>query len=265
MILVEGGDKMYYKNPGIDNEIEFADSFDNKRFCDLNILQQDFIEDLFGKVKKLSYIRAWKCKYNFKTDIYIKIDDIVKRVSIKKGINNSVHTEPISEFIHFLIENNINQDLINNYLKYHYADGTLNGSGEKRLSGLEYKKDHQTELDEINNAINTKDMLNKILDRFILKGTNSYSQIDVLVYGTKDNFIWLLKDEIIDIIYSKINYYSTGIHFGPLFCQPKDRCLNYNPKYNKYRFLIQIKWYSIFDDYIEYKNTKCMEQAQYIE
>ena len=72
--------------------------------------------------------------------------------------------------------------------------------------------------------------------------------------------------KIVDIlIKSKINYYSTGIHFGPLFCQPKDRCLNYNPKYNKDRFLIQIKWYSIFDDYIEYKNTKCMEEAEYVE
>ena len=256
---------MYFKNSGTDNEIDFANSFNNKRFCDLNILQQDFIEDLFGKGKKLSYIRAWKCKYNFKTDIYIKIDDVVKRVSIKKGINNSVHTEPISEFIHFLIENDINQDLINKYLKYHYADGTINGSGKKRISGLEYKNNHQSELDEVNKAINTKDMLNKITDRFILKGTNSYSKIDVLVYGTKDDFIWIMKDEIIDIINSKINNYSTGIHFGPLFCQPKDRCLNYNPKYNKDRFLIQIKWYSIFDDYIEYKNTKCMEQAKFIE
>ena len=265
MILVEGGDKVYYKNPGIDNEIEFAESFNNKRFCDLNILQQDFIEDLFGKVKKLSYIRAWKCKYNFKTDIYIKIDDIVKRVSIKKGINNSIHTEPISEFIHFLIENNINEKLIEKYLKYHYADGTTNGSGKKRLSGLEYKKEHQADLDEINVAINTNDLLNKIVDRFILKGTNAYLAIDVLVYGDAQNFIWLKSDEIKEIIKSKINYYSTGIHFGPLFCQPKDRCLNYNPKYNKDRFLIQIKWYSIFDDYIEYKNTKCMEDAQYIE
>lgn len=252
---------MYYKNPGTDNEINFANSFNNKRFCDLNILQQCFIEDVFGKVAKCSYVRAWKCKYNFKTDIYIKINDIVKRVSIKKGINNSVHTEPISKFIHFLIENNININLINKYLKYHYADGTINGSGNKRLSGIEYKKDHQNELDEINIAFNTNDLLNKIIERFVLKGTNSYSEIDVLVYGTKDNFIWLMKDEIKDIIKSKINYYSTGIHFGPLFCQPKDRCLNYNPKYNKDRFLIQIKWYSIFDDYIEYKNNKVMQNA----
>ena len=249
---------MYYKNPGTDNEIEFAD---NKRFCDLNILQQDFIEDLFGKVWKLSYIKAWKCKYNFKTDIYIKINDVVKRVSIKMGINNSVHTEPISEFIHFLIENNINIDLINKYLKYHYADGTINGSGTKRLSGIEYKKNHQADLDEINIAFNTDELLNKIIKRFITKGTNSYSEIDALVYGTKDDFIWLLKDEIIDIINSKINYYSTGIHFGPLFCQPKNRCLNYNSKYNKDRFVVQIKWYSIFDDYIEYKNNKVMQNA----
>ena len=90
-------------------------------------------------------------------------------------------------------------------------------------------------------------------------------QIDVIVYGEIDNFIWLKRNEIKEIIKSKINMYSTEIHFGPLFCQPKDRCLNHNPKYNSNRFIIQIKWFSIFDDYIEYKNTKCMEQAKYIE
>lgn len=34
------------------------------------------------------------------------------------------------------------------------------------------------------------------------------------------------------------------------------RNLNNNPKYDKKRFCVQIKWYSIFDDIIEYMNNK---------
>ena len=77
--------------------------------------------------------------FSQKTDIFIKINNIKKRISIKSGIKNSVHVEPISEFIHFLIENNIEKKYIISYLKYHYADGTTNGSGIKRVSISEYK------------------------------------------------------------------------------------------------------------------------------
>ena len=43
-----------------------------------------------------------------------------------------------------------------------------------------------------------------------------------------------------------------------MVCQPKNRCLNYNTKYEKDRFCIQIKWYSIFDDIIENMNNRVM-------
>ena len=57
------------------------------------------------------------------------------------------------------------------------------------MSGKEYKKEHQTELDEINKTINNNDLIDKIIDRFILKGAYSYMPIDVIVYGEIDNFI----------------------------------------------------------------------------
>ena len=38
--------------------------------------------------------------------------------------------------------------------------------------------------------------------------------------------------------------------------QPKNRCLNYNTKYKKDRYCIQIKWYNLFDDIIENMNNK---------
>ena len=69
------------------------------------------------------------------------------------------------------------------------------------------------------------------------------------VYGIK-------KEDIINIILSKKDVYSTGVHFGPLSIQPMDRCLNHNEKYEKKRFCVQVKWYNLADDIIECMNNK---------
>lgn len=39
------------------------------------------------------------------------------------------------------------------------------------------------------------------------------------------------------------------------------RCLNYNKKYAAKRYCIQIKWYSIFDDIIEYMNKSIANKS----
>lgn len=75
---------------------------------------------------------------------------------------------------------------------------------------------------------------------------------------TEVQMVKATKEQIEEIILSKKDVYSTAVHFGALTCQPKNRCLNYNPLYEKDRFCVQIKWYSIFDNIIEYlSNKKC--------
>lgn len=157
------------------NEIKFVEYLNNKKFSELNPMFQNFIEDLFGKVDNNDIIISKNNIYPTKTDIFIKINNKQKRISIKMGYNNSIHIEPISSFIHFLIENQIKKEYI-------------------------YK-----------------------------------------------------------ILLSKINNYSTGVHFSSLFCQPQDRCLNHNVKYENKRFCIQIKWYSLFDDIIENMNNNIVQ------
>ena len=172
-------------------------------------------------------------------------------------IKNSVHTEPVSEFIHFLIENKIPRNIIINILKYHYADGSTNGTGRNRLSVSEYKIDHQEEIDEINKYINTEDLLKKFIDRFIITGRNSTDSIDAILYGVPEDFFWIKTKNIYDILLSKKEEYSSSIHFSRLTYQPLDRCLNYNPRYDSRRFIIQIKWYNLCDDIIETMNNNC--------
>lgn len=57
------------------------------------------------------------------------------------------------------------------------------------------------------------------------KGKNFNECIDTIIYGTVNNFLFITKEEI-----------------------------------GKKRFCIQIKWYSIFNDIIEYKNNKIINK-----
>lgn len=245
---------------GIDNEFEFVKYFNGKKISELNPKFRELVDKLYPFEKEKSIIKSWRNHYPQKTDIFIRINGVMKGISIKKGIKNSIHVERITGFIHFLIDNKIEEDIVIEYLKYHYADGSINGTGKNRLSCEEYKMNNQSAIDSINKAFNDEKILRKAIEKFVIKGNNSDFYIDAMIYGTIDDFLWITKQEIIDIILSKRNDYSTAVHFGPLVCQPKNRCLNFNFKYEKDRFCVQLKWYSLFDDIIEYMNIKEMNK-----
>lgn len=246
---------------GFQNEFDICDELNKKRVNELNIMYREFINDLFLNVEDDDTIICYVDKSNKKYDIIIEIKGIIKRISIKKGVKNSVHVEGIASFIHFLIINQISKSSIIEYLKYHYADGTTNGTGKNRISISEYKIANQNQIDLINKELNKSSILEKAIDRFILKGNISKDSIDAILFGVKDDFIWIKKEDIKKIILSKKDIYSSAVHFGPLTVQPLDRCLNRNEKYEKKRFYIQIKWYNLADDIIESMNKKVMEQS----
>lgn len=105
---------------GFKNEYEFCYKLNNKKVKDLDLLLMNFIQDLYTNIDKNNIIKAYIDKEKKKYDIIIEINNIIKRVSIKKGIKNSVHVESICSFIHFLIQNKIPNEVITEYLKYHY-------------------------------------------------------------------------------------------------------------------------------------------------
>ena len=238
---------------GIRNEYLFVKYLNGKQVKELNPLFRDLIDNLFN-CKDYNYIKCWKNDLPQKSDIFIRIGNEKRGISIKRGYKNSVHVERITDFIHFLIENRVKRDIVIKYLKYHYADRSTNGKGNNRISVEEYKKDHENDIHEINKVFNDEKIILKAIDKFVLKGNNSSDCIDAIIYGEVDDFLWILKNDIKKIILSKRNLYSSGTHFSILSCQPKTRNLNFNPKYEKDRFCVQIKWFNLLDDIIEYKN-----------
>ena len=241
---------------GFQNEDDFVNLLNNKKINDIPFNLQLFIKSLFLDINLDNPIICYKDYGKKKYDICIKIENTIKRISIKKGIKSSVHAEPISEMIHFLIMNKMPRNMVINFLEYHYADGTTNGSGKERMSIEEYKNKHQEEIDKINLFINDKKILYRAIDRFIIKGRNSKYKIDAIIYGVPDDFIWIKRSDIYKVLIEKRLDYSTSIHFSSLTYQPLNRCINHNSKYESSRFISQLKWYNISDDIIRVMNNK---------
>ena len=103
----------------------------------------------------------------------------------------------------------------------------------------------------INQSINNTKLLEKAINRFVLQGNNSLYEVNAIIYGVLEDFIWITNEEIKYIMKKHKNYYSSAIHFSGLTIQPMARNLKYNLKYEKDRYKIQVKWYNISDDIIE--------------
>ena len=95
---------------GFDNEYEFVKYLNNKKISQLNPMFRELIDALFEHANEDSIIKCWLNHFKEKSDIFIKINGIMKGISIKKGNKNSVHVERISDFINFLIENKVDKD-----------------------------------------------------------------------------------------------------------------------------------------------------------
>ncbi len=240
---------------GFDNEFEFVKYFNRKKVSELDSRGKSFLKELFENIDDDMILTCWRNHYKQKSDIFIKADGVMKGISIKKGVRNSVHVDSISNFTDFLYQSGIPIKIINYYRRYHFADGTVNGQGKIRQDVKGYKIKHQHEISQINQYFNTKEMIKLAIERFILQGNNSDFYIDALIYGEYNDFLWFSREDIYKVILSQRDYQSSAVHFGPLVVQPKARCLDFNPKYEKDRFCVQIKWYSLVDDIKEWFNV----------
>ena len=250
-----GGDNL--KNYGVRNEYLFIEQINNKKLGELTFLIQELILFLFPYIKKDSIIKCYKNIEYEKGDIVIQVGCIKKYVSIKMGHRNSVHCESVKKFKKFLERLNISKQTINEILRYQYADGTVNGTGNFRKSAIEYKENNKESIELINKELNNPKTIQKIVNRFIIQGTQwNTHKIDLLVYGTPEDFFFITPKEIHTFIMNKRNVKSSAIHFSCLTIQPLSRVLNYNKKFEYMRHWIQIKWYNLEDNIIELMNER---------
>ena len=245
-------------NYGYQNEYDFVNLFNNKYFNELDDNAKLFLKELFVDITDDALIKSWKNKAPQKTDIFIKINNNIKGISLKCGNSNSMHQESIQDFKRYLENLGIPYSVIDKYISYHYGYARDNGGKtnfSKLLSAEEYKNLYQNELNIFNKYINKTRIIVDMIDRFIVHGRNADYDIDALICGTIDDFVWLMKDDIYDLILSKrcMNY--TSPHIACLTIGPKKRNLDGNSNNWKERYIICARWNFIKQDIIDYKNV----------
>ena len=241
---------------GFQNENNIINYLNNSKYNELNSNIQKFIKFLYPKVKSDDIIYAFPGIIGQKPDMIININSITKYISIKIGNGNSVHQESIDLFINFLTSLNLSERAKIELLKYHWADGTTNGTGKIRVSSAEYKLSHQKELRIINNEVNKSEFLRPIATRILFKGKDyNYDLVDAIYYGDVLNGHWASRSEILRYFTSR-NFYSDSIHFGPLNYQIWNRCLNLNPNTENRRSVMQVKWGSLLQDLMNIESER---------
>ena len=169
-----------------------------------------------------------------------------------------MHHEQIQEFKMYLEKLGIQYNTIDKYVSYHYGyakdkEGKINFS--QSLSSEEYKKIYQSEIDIFNNCINKTRIIVDMIDRFIVRGRNSDYDIDALVCGTTNHYVWIMKHDIYDLILSKRCLDYTSPHIACMTIGPKKRNLNHDSKYAKERYIVCIRWNFIKESIIDFKKN----------
>ena len=246
-------------NYGYQNEYDFVILFNDKFLYELDKNSQQFlIELLDNNIDNDEKIKAWKNKMPQKADLFIKYKNYTKGISLKCGNSNSMHQEPIQEFKRYLEKLSIPYNVIDKYVSYHYGyekDEYGNTDFSKVLSAEEYKIKYQSEIDIFNRYINRTRIIVDMIDRFIMRGRNSDYDIDALICGKIDDYVWLMKHDIYDLILSKRSLDFTSPHVACMTLGPKKRNLDGQSKNARERYLVCVRWNYIKEDIIDFKNS----------
>ena len=172
--------------------------------------------------------------------MFIPTHSLRSLYSVKKGTGNSVHQEPIEDFIVFLKTNFEDDTTVFNDLRHFiWGDGTLDGKGDilNRISASKYKNTFPLKVKNIQDYFDKhkKDLL----VRFIITGAISNKKADYLFFGDI-NDCYVVSDD--DMINFALNVNKRPISIGVLTFQAWNRNINGGNKSEKKRGQIQLKW-----------------------
>lgn len=236
-------------NNGIKNEEKIVISYDGKKVKALSMFQKQVIKRLFGNVNDNDVVYSGLCHRISKGDVYLQINNEIKYLSIKSGNTDSMHFESIVSFILFFRKLGVSEKTQKILLLFHYGDGTLDGTGSRRMLFEELYIKYKYLIEFASKELNSKEIVSKCLDRFVIKGTeNSKVPVDYFYYGD-DNYGVLCSSQDLKRFVLSRNYdhYKT-LHVGPMSFQPYLRDVNGISRHQYKRNIVQVKWHYFLTD-----------------
>lgn len=204
---------------GGDNEYEIIAALNGKQIKDIPEHFREPIKKMIYHLKDHHEIQAKNVSTRFgcKTDFEIHAHGIICNISVKCGHFPSLHQEEFGSFIDFLRDIGVSERTIKIVKFYHYADGSLDGTGTLKLRFDLFRERYQKYIDEASKELSQERIVRAIVYRGIIKGRKPTRQeIDYLYYGTKNEGIFFHKSELLDNVYKYGYPKYTALHFGPI-------------------------------------------------
>lgn len=229
---------------GFRNVENIIESLNNKTFSNIPDNLKEFIFSIFNnKCISSDILTAKKVRGGLKGDILIWLNnnkEELKNISVISGSGNSVHQENVYSFCDFLRDDiGLEENAINKYLHFHFADETVNNGGDvsSRLSARQYKKIYADNLKYIEN--NLFSYRKQIIERFVKKNVD-YPDVDYLLYTNTELPFWAKVDTLIANETKKDSNDRAALAIGDLSIQAWNRSLNGRADHK--RFSMQVKW-----------------------
>lgn len=237
------------KNDGLQNELNIVEMLDGKTYKELPDFWKKRMKQLCKEVEDDDKIECFKCVYNKKADIGVRVREYRYNISIKSGFFVSVHSERLSSFTGFLRSIGISEELIETLKYYHYGDGTTDGTGDVHYNLSTIKENMQKNIDEFNKVVNEKEILKQIVLRVLCIGTPYQRSFVSHIYAGTVNYGEMIDAKtLVEYICSGYPTATDSIHFGPFIYAPAYRGVeNFNAN-NVKRHYINIKWPSLYRD-----------------
>ena len=222
------------RNNGKNYEELIVNKLNDKKISELSEFWRKIIKEMFVVTDDNEIVNARVIGKSCKTDIEIYCMDKKINMSVKTGDHNSFHQENIFQLLDFLQKSGVSQRTLNIIKFYHFGDGTIDGTGNKRMDAAEIKLKYAKLIREANEEINKREIIENVFERFVTKGVKeSYQKIDYLYYGDTDFGYLVTPDELLQYALRHRCMFLSGLHFGPLNYQPYKRLLNSQKGYDK--------------------------------
>lgn len=245
---------------GFINEVKISNCYNGKTVRSLNDFQKDFIFKLFGPVDEDEVIQSGQMSQMYKPDIFLKIGDKTKFVSIKSGRSDSMHFEGIKSLILYLRSKGVSNDTQKIILLFHYGDGTLDGTGHQRFELNKVLAKMGDKIAKANEELNREDIIEECLYRFVFRGFRENEPcVDAIYYGDEKYGTFAKKDHIIRFVLRKRYEHINTLHIGPMTIQPYLRDVLKVSKHQEKREQIQVKWHYLLTD-LQYVNNVAERQ-----
>ncbi len=235
---------------GLVIEQDISNALNGKKVCELSHNMRHLIKTLFPTATDDSIVTSKPYEDVYKADILISCEGQNINLSIKTGKSEMLHNEILEKFLNYLGDNHISQKTLDIIRLFHYGDGTLDGTGERRMDYNEIMFRYGEKIQEANYELNAnREFVIDVVNRVTFDGANEdYIKADAIYCGDLEYGVIATRKQVKKHLLKKYYSYYKSLHIGPILLRPDARYCNQPIKDIRKRNRIVATWPKLTSD-----------------